>query len=85
MTDVKERETNEGRQTGTACKPLPSSSRVMALHINWLGEERMTESIRRTKQQEGPREGVSPVSISITSFSTIVIIYAITIDYIDSV
>ena len=43
MTDVKERETNDERQTRLVnlCHHLQIF--VMALHINWLGEERMIE------------------------------------------
>ena len=43
VTDVKERETNEERQIRLVnlCRHLHIS--VMALHINWLGEEQMIE------------------------------------------
>ena len=68
MTDVKKRETNEQRQTRLVnlCRHLHIS--VMALHQYKLARQRANDRIRRAKQQEGPREGVSPVSINITLF-----------------
>ena len=47
-----------------------------------LASQRANDRIRRAKQREGPREGVSPVSISITLFISSYRYYAITnIDY----
>ena len=79
MTDVKKRETNEQRQTRLVvnlCRHLHIS--VMALHIRKLARQRANDRIRRAKQQEGPREGVSPVSINITLFISSYCYYAIT-------
>ena len=77
---MKERETNEERRTRLVnlCRHLHIL--VMALHIANLARRRANDRIRRAKQQEGPREGVFPVSISISLFTTIaiVLIYGIT-------
>ena len=43
-----------------------------------LARQRANDRIRRAKQREGPREGVSPVSISITLFISSYRYYAIT-------
>ena len=68
MTDVKTRETNEARQTRhvNLCRHL--SSHFVNGTSYKLARQRANDRIRRAKQQEGPREGVSPVSINITLF-----------------
>ena len=75
MTDVKERETNEERQTRlvTLCRHLHIS--VVALHINWLGKERMIElDVQSSEKSQGRESLQSPLIL----LYTIVIIYAIT-------
>ena len=42
-----------------------------------LARQRVNDRIRRAKQQEGPREGVSPVSINIILFISSYRYYAI--------
>ena len=62
MTDVKERETNEERQTRLVnlCRHLHIS--VMALHINWQGEERMIElDVQSSKKGQGRESLQSPL------------------------
>ena len=63
VTDVKERETNKERQTR-----LVNLCRHLHLSSYKLARRRASDRIRRAKQRQGPREGVSPVSISITLF-----------------
>ena len=74
---MKKRETNEQRQTRLVnlCRHLHIS--VMAPSYK-LDRRRANDRIRRAKQREGPREGVSPVSISITLFISSYRYYAIT-------
>ena len=43
IMDVKKRETNEERQTRLVSPCCHLHISVMALHINWLGEEQMIE------------------------------------------
>ena len=50
----------------------------MALLQYKLARQRANVRIRCAKQQEGPREGVSPVSINITLFISSYRYYAIT-------
>ena len=62
MTDVKKRETNEERQTRLVnlCRHLHIL--VMALHINWLGEERMIElDVQSSKKGQGRESLQSPL------------------------
>ena len=65
---MKERETNEERQTRLVNLCHHLHILVMALHINWLGEERMKELDVQRSEKARPWEGVFPVSISITLF-----------------
>ena len=77
MTDVRKRETNEERQTRLVgpCRHLHIS--VMALHINWLGEERMIElEVQSNKKGQG-RESIQSPLILLYSLVAIVIICAI--------
>ena len=70
MTDVKERETNEERQTRLVnlCRHLHIS--VMALHINWLGEERVIElDVQSSKKSQG-RESLQSPLVLLYSCST---------------
>ena len=62
VTDVNMRETNEERQTRLVnlCRHLYIS--VMALHINWLGEERMIElDVQSSKKGQGRESLQSPL------------------------
>ena len=62
MTDVKERETNEESQTRLVnpCRHLHIS--VMALHINWLGEEQMIElDVQSSEKGQGKESLQSPL------------------------
>ena len=64
MIDMKERETNEERQI-----------RLLPSHFGNGTSYRLARQIandrnRRAEQHEGPREGVSPVSINITLFGS---------------
>ena len=75
---MKERETNEERQTRLVnlCHHLHIS--VMALHINWLGEERMIElDMQSSEKGQGRKSFQSPLLL-LYSVLAIVIIYAIT-------
>ena len=63
------------KKTNKACKPLSSPSHF---GNGTLATQRANDRIRRAKQREGPREGVSPVSISITLFISSYRYYAIT-------
>ena len=68
VADMKERETNrEEGQTRLVnrCRHLPHFSNGTSYN---LARQRVKDRIRRAKQREGPREAVSPVSISITLF-----------------
>ena len=60
---MKERETNEERQTRLVnlCRHGNGTSYKLA-------RRRANDRIRCVKQREGPREGVSPVSINITVY-----------------
>ena len=72
MTDVKKRETNEERQTKLVnlCRHLHIL--VMALDINWLGEEQMTElGVQSSKKGQG-RESLQSPLILLYSLVTIV-------------
>ena len=75
MTDVKERETNEERQTRlvTLCRHLYIS--VMALQ---LGKERMIELDVQSSEKNQGRESLQSPLILLYSAAAIVIIYAIT-------
>ena len=75
---MKERETNEERQTRLVnlCRHLHIS--VMALHINWLGKERMIELDVQSSEKGQGRESLQSPLILLYSLVTIVIIYAIT-------
>ena len=78
MTDVKERETNEERQTRLVnlCRHLHIS--VMVLHINWLGEERMIELDMQSSEKGQGRETLQSPLILLYSLVAIVIICATT-------
>ena len=78
MTDVKERETNEERQTRLVnlCHHLHIS--VMAFHINWLGEERMIALDVQSSEKGQGRESFQSPLVLLDSILAIVIIYAIT-------
>ena len=78
MTDVKERETNEERQTRLVnlCRHLHIL--VMALHINWLGKEQMIELDVQSSMKGQGRESLQVPLILLYSVIPIVIIYAIT-------
>ena len=68
MTDLKKRKTNEERQTRLVnlCRHLHIS--VMALHINWLGEEQMIElDVQSSKKGQG-RESLQSPLIFISSY-----------------
>ena len=62
VTDVKERETNEERQTRVNGKPLPSPSHFgNGTYINWLGEERMIElDVQSSEKGQGKESLQSP-------------------------
>ena len=66
---MKERNYNEERQTRLSCKPLPSPSHFGNGRGNGilyrLGRRRANDRNKHAEQQEGPREGVYPVSINI--------------------
>ena len=70
MTDVKERETNKERQTRLVnlCRRLHIS--VMALHINWLGEERMIELDVQSGEKGQGRESLQSPLVLLYSCST---------------
>ena len=54
VTDTKKRETNEERQTRLVNLYRHLHISVMALHINWLGEERMIElDVQSSKKGQG--------------------------------
>ena len=60
MTDLKKRETNEERQTRFVCRHLHIL--VMALHINWLGEEQMIElDVQSSEKGQGRESFQSPL------------------------
>ena len=62
MIDVKKRETNEERQIRLVnpCRHLHIL--VMALHMNWLGEERMIElDVQSSKKGQGSKSLQSPL------------------------
>ena len=69
MTDVKEKATNE-EKTNKACKPLLLPSHFGNGTSYRLTRQRVNDRNRCAEQLEGPREGVSPVSINITLFSS---------------
>ena len=61
VTDVKERETNEERQTRLVnlCRHLHIS--VMVLHINWLAKERIIELDVQSSEKGQGRESLELV------------------------
>ena len=72
MTDVKKRETNEERQTRliNLCRHLHIL--VMALHINWLGEERMIElDMQSSKKGQGRESFQSPLILLYSSVAIV--------------
>ena len=77
VTDVQGRETNEERQTRLVnlCRHLHIL--VMALHINWLGKERMIELDVQSSEKGQGRESLQSPLILLYSVVAIVIIYAI--------
>ena len=79
VTDMKERETNEERQTRLVnlCRCLHIL--VMALHIDWLGEERMIEIDVQSSVKGQERECLQSPLILLYSVVAIVIIYNITL------
>ena len=75
---MKERETNEERQI----RLLPSHFGNGTSYR--LARQLVNDRNRHAEQHEGPREGVSPVSINITLFGStvaVIIIYAIANTY----
>ena len=73
MIDLKKRETNEERKTKLVnlCRHLHIS--VMALHINWLGEEQMIElDVQSSKKGQGMESLQSPL---ILLYSLVAICY----------
>ena len=58
VTDVKERETNEEKQTRLVNLCCHFHISVMALHINWLGEERMIELDVQSSEKGQGRESL---------------------------
>ena len=75
MVDVKERETNEERQTRLVnlCRHLHIL--VMALHTSWLGKERMIELDVQSSEKGQGRESLQSPLILPYSVVAIVIIY----------
>ena len=67
MTDVKERETNEERQTRLVnlCRHLHIL--VMAPHISWLGEERMIKLNVQSSEKGQGRERLKSLLILLYS------------------
>ena len=64
VIDVKKRATNEERQTRLVnlCRHLHISVPWMALHINWLGKERMIElDVQSSKRGQGRESLQSPL------------------------
>ena len=62
MTDVKKRGTIEERQTTLVNLCRHPHISVMALHINWLGEERMIElDVQSSKKGQGRESLQSPL------------------------
>ena len=62
VTDVKKRETNEERQTRLVNLCHHLHILVMALHINWLGEEWMIElDVQSSKKGQGRESLQSPL------------------------
>ena len=72
VTDVKERETNKEWQTRfiNLCHHLHIS--VMALHIHWLGEERMIELDMQSSEKCQGREPLQSPLILLYSVVAIV-------------
>ena len=56
VTDMKERETNEERQTRLVNLRRHLHISVMALHINWLGKERIIELDVQSSEKGQERE-----------------------------
>ena len=75
MTDVKERETNEERQTRLVNLCHHLHILVMALHTNWLGEEQMIELDVQSSEKGQGRESLQSPLILPYSVVAIVIIY----------
>ena len=66
ITDLEERETNKQRQARLVNLSHRLHISVMALHIDWLGEEQMIEIDCRAAQ----RAKRGSISINITLFSS---------------
>ena len=78
MTDVKVRETNEEIQTRLVNLYHHLHISVMALHINWLGEEQMIELDMQSSEKGKGRESFQSPLVLLYSVLAIVIFYAIT-------
>ena len=76
MTDVKERETNEERKPTLVnlCCRLHIS--VIALHIDWLGEEQMIEIDMQSSMKGQGRESLQSPLILIYSVVAIALRYS---------
>ena len=70
VTDVKERETNKERQTRLVNLCCHLHILVMALHINWLGEERMIELDVQSSEKGQGRESLQSPLVLLYSCST---------------
>ena len=79
VTDMKERETNEERQTRLVNLCHCLHILVMALLIDWLGEERMIEIDVQSSMKDQERESLQSPLILLYSVVAIVIIYDITL------
>ena len=78
MTNVKGRETNEERQTRLVNLCHRLYILVMALHIDWLGEEPMIEiDVQNSVKGQG-RESLQSPLVLLYSVVAIIIIYTIT-------
>ena len=64
MTDMKERETNEERQTRLVNLFHHLHILVMVLYINWLGEEQMKEiEVQSSVKSQGKESLQSPLML----------------------
>ena len=78
MLRGQERETNEERQTRVVNLYRHLHISLMALNINWLGEERMTELDVQSSDKGQGRESLQSPLILLYSVVAIIIVYAIT-------
>ena len=79
MTEVKERETNEESQTRLVNLCCRLHILAMALHIDWLGKERMIEIDVQSSVKGQERESLQSPLILLYSVVAIIIIYDITL------